>query len=115
MARGGARPNSGGKRPGAGRKKGAATKRTRKTSKIAEQAAGAGVLPLQVLLEAMRAHHAAGALDAAAKVAAAAAPYMHPRLTSVRVGGDPANPVPITFVEVAAANAAAAGRDCDAG
>lgn len=79
----------GGKRPGAGRKKGASTKRTRKTNKLAEQAAGEGVLPLQVMLEAMRAHHTAGDLDKAAAIAKDAAPYVHTKApTHHKVEGD---------------------------
>ena len=49
----------------------------------------------------MRSHYAAGDLDKAAEAARWAAPYCHPRLESVEVGGAPgAPPVPITFVEV---------------
>jgi len=96
MPRGGRRPGagSGGARPGAGRKPGTPTKRTCKTTEIAEKAAGEGVLPLQVMLEAMRAHYAAGNLDRAAAFAKDAAPYQHPRKSAVVVeGGD--NPVRI--------------------
>lgn len=74
----------GGKRPGAGRKKGSATKRTRK---VADQAAEQGVTPLEVMLQAMREHHAAQRLDLAAEIARHAAPYIHPRLASVQHGG----------------------------
>ena len=87
MPRGGARANSGGKRSGAGRKKGSPTKRTLKTNEIAEKAAGEGVLPLQVILEAMRSHYAAGDLDRAAAFAKDAAPYQHPRKNAVTVEG----------------------------
>lgn len=74
----------GGKRPGAGRKKGSATKRTRA---VADRAAADGVTPLEVMLAAMRDHYKAKHLDEAAKIAAAAAPYMHPRLSAVQHGG----------------------------
>jgi len=89
MPRGGPRPcpNNGGRRPGAGRKPGTATQRTQKTTALAEKAAGEGVLPLQVMLEAMRAHYAAGDLDRAAAIAKDAAPYQHPRKSSVTVEG----------------------------
>ncbi|HMF19652.1 MAG TPA: hypothetical protein VKE98_20770 [Gemmataceae bacterium] len=89
MPRGGARPcpNNGGKRTGAGRKPNAATQRTSKTTAIAEKAAGEGVLPLQVMLEAMRAHYAAGDLDRAAAFAKDAAPYQHPRKQAITVEG----------------------------
>ena len=83
MPRGGARPNSGGKRAGAGRKKGAATQRTKKTNTIAEKAAGDGVLPLQVMLEAMREMYEAKQLGKAAAIAKDAAPYLHRRLATI--------------------------------
>lgn len=87
MPRGGARPNSGGKRAGAGRKKGSATRKTSKTNRLAQEAAGEGVLPLQVMLEAMRELYANRDLQGAAKVAAQAAPYVHSRLSSTTVKG----------------------------
>ena len=70
----------GGFRPGAGRPVGAATKRTRA---VADQAAAEGLTPLDVLLRAMRDHAAADRWDEASKVAALAAPYVHPRLAAV--------------------------------
>jgi len=99
MPRGGRRPGagSGGARPGAGRKPGSPTKRTSKTTEIAEKAAGEGVLPLQVMLEAMRAHYAAGDLDRAAVFAEKAAPYQHPRKSAVTVEGG-ANPLEVRIV-----------------
>lgn len=76
----------GGKRPGAGRKPGAVTKLTRK---FADAAAASGdVLPLDVMLTAMREHYAAGRLDEAAKVAEKAAPYMHAKLAAVEHSGN---------------------------
>lgn len=73
----------GGKRPGAGRPKGSATKKTRE---IADKAATAGQTPLEFLLGVMRgeSYEFKDRLDAAK----AAASYVHPRLTSVAVGGD---------------------------
>lgn len=71
---------SGGKRPGAGRPPGAAT---RKTREIADRAASEGLTPLEVMLRAMRDHATAKRWDDAAKVAALAAPYVHPRLAAV--------------------------------
>lgn len=73
MARGGART-------GSGRKKGAATQRTRE---IADRAASEGVTPLEVMIQAMRSAYDAGELREAASIAEKAAPYMHPRLSSV--------------------------------
>lgn len=72
----------GGKRPGAGRPKGAASKRTRD---VADAAASEGLTPLEYMLEVLRDEGAerADRMDAAK----AAAPYIHPRLSSVEVGG----------------------------
>lgn len=78
MARGGARQ-------GAGRKAGSANTKTRE---IANRAAEEGVTPLEYMLQVMRDVGAdeAKRLDAAK----AAAPYVHPRLSSVdaNVNGD---------------------------
>lgn len=83
----------GGKRPGAGRKKGSLTQKTRE---IAEQAADAGITPLEYMLQIMRApsdHEdpkVQGAREAMRfEAAKAAAPYIHPRLAAVEhTGGD---------------------------
>lgn len=91
MPSGGPRPcpNNGGKRPGAGRKPGSATQRTQKTNELAEKAAADGPLPLQILLDVMRAYYAAGDYAKAAAIARDAAPYEHPRKSTVAVeGGD---------------------------
>lgn len=68
----------GGARPGSGRKPGSATKRTRE---IADKAMQDGVTPLEYMLSVMRDVSAdeAKRLDAAK----AAAPYVHPRLTTI--------------------------------
>lgn len=99
MPRGGKRPGagSGGKRQGAGRKKGAGTKRTRKTNDLAQQAAGEGVLPLQVMLEAMREAYEAKDLKRAVEIAAQAAPYLHRKLAALTVEGGE-KPVEIKLV-----------------
>jgi hypothetical protein len=72
----------GGARPGAGRKPGSANKKTRE---IADKAAQDGITPLEVMLEAMREFRVKGDLEKAASVAKDAAPYMHPRLSSVEM------------------------------
>jgi|SRR5215831_18655197 len=84
---GGSRPGTGGKRAGAGRKPSAETTRTQKTSEIARQAAADGPLPLQVMLDVMRAYYAAGEFDKAAAIAKDAAPYEHPRKAAITVQG----------------------------
>jgi hypothetical protein len=57
---------------------------TRKTRELAERAAAEGITPLEVMLADMCAKVAAGDLHAAADRARDCAPYMHPRLSSVR-------------------------------
>lgn len=74
----------GGRREGAGRKLGSAT---RKTREIADRAAAGGIMPLEVMLNTMRAHYDAGRLDEAAAFAKDAAPYCHPRLSATEFNG----------------------------
>lgn len=74
----------GGVRPGAGRPKGAANLKTRE---IADLAAEAGITPLEVMLHAMRMYVNAENWNAAAMIAKDAAPYMHPKLSSIEHGG----------------------------
>lgn len=71
MARGGARP-------GAGRPKGAANKRTRE---IADAAFEGGLTPLEYMLGVLR--DEARSDQERFEAAKNAAPYMHPRLTSI--------------------------------
>jgi hypothetical protein len=85
----------GGKRAGAGRKPGSTTTKTRE---IADRAAAEGITPLEVMLEAMRAHHAAKRLDEAAAIAKDAAPYMHPRLAAIEHGGKDGGPVQLSWL-----------------
>lgn len=80
----------GGKRIGAGRKPGG---RNKKSREIADRAAAEGVTPLEVMLKAMREHYDAKRYDLAASIAKDAAPYMHPRLASVEMSGDPDSPI----------------------
>ncbi len=82
----------GGRRPGAGRKPGSANTKTRA---IADAAAAAGVTPLEVMLNTMKALWE-NALDddgklaniekalAACSVGKDAAPYMHPRMQQIQ-------------------------------
>ena len=82
----------GGRRPGAGRKPGSANTKTRA---IADAAAAAGVTPLEVMLNTMKALWE-DALDddgkltniekalAACSVGKDAAPYMHPRMQQIQ-------------------------------
>lgn len=71
MARGGARP-------GAGRKAGSATAKTRQ---VADAAAATGITPLEFMLARMRDESApiADRMD----MAKSAAPFIHPKLSSV--------------------------------
>ena len=82
----------GGPRKGAGRPKGALTSRTRE---IAEKAAGEGITPLEFMLQMMRreSFHEDPKIEAQREMmrfeaAKAAAPYIHPRLSSVEVDAD---------------------------
>lgn len=87
----------GGKRPGAGRPKGAANKRTRE---VADKAAQDGITPLEYMLDVMRDVSAdrSERMDAAK----AAAPYIHPRLSTVEHTGDADKPVAVTMIELVA-------------
>jgi hypothetical protein len=80
----------GGKRPGAGRKQGVANQRTRR---IADKAALEGILPLEVMLIAMRKHADAEEWDEAAAHAKDAAPYIHPKLAAVQHTGRDGGPI----------------------
>ena len=65
---------------GAGRKPSSLTTKSRA---IAEIAINEGITPLEVMLEAMRGYAKAEQWDRAASIAKDAAPYLHPKLTSV--------------------------------
>jgi hypothetical protein len=73
----------GGARPGSGRKLGSATTKTRE---IANALAANGLTPLEHMLQVLRDPDS----SASEKQWAAqnAAPYIHPKLSSVQVGGD---------------------------
>lgn len=80
----------GGARAGAGRKLGSASQKTRE---IADKCAAIGLTPLEIMVEAMIQYWNEGDRESAIKVAKDAAPYFHPRLSSVEVGGDEEKPV----------------------
>jgi hypothetical protein len=86
----------GGKRPGAGRRSGAITVKTRA---IAEIAIAEGMAPLEVMLLAMRGYAAAQAWDRAAATAKDAAPYIHPKLSSIEHAGKDGGPMQIERIE----------------
>jgi|SRR5581483_126632 len=73
----------GGARVGAGRKKGVPTAATRRRQEVALRALEAGITPLEIMLEAMRVAYEQGGAVAAIQYAKEAAPYIHPRLSSV--------------------------------
>lgn len=79
----------GGKRAGAGRPKGAKAKRD--WQKIQEKVAEGGVLPLEFMLKVMR--NPKNSWAARQTAARDAAPYVHPRLSSVVHKGDLKEPV----------------------
>jgi hypothetical protein len=78
----------GGPRTGAGRKPGAATK-LNEAARIA--AAEGGTMPLDYMLELLRNVHLPS--DTRFEAAKAAAPYVHAKLASVEMTGDPENPL----------------------
>jgi len=77
--------NRGGARTGAGRKRGTANRLTRE---IAERAMQEGITPLEVMLNAMRESYEAHDYEEATKYAVMAAPYIHPRLSSITAQHD---------------------------
>jgi hypothetical protein len=85
----------GGKRVGAGRKRGSLTKRTRE---VARAVAKTGITPLEYMLKVMRNPRADA--DRRDRMAAAAAPFMHPRLQAAINPVDPTKP-PVQRIEVA--------------
>lgn len=80
---------------GGGRPKGSKTK---KTQEIALKAAEEGITPIEVMLKAMRKHVEADRWDEAASIAKDAAPYIHPKLSSISHGSDPESPLAILGV-----------------
>lgn len=82
----------GGPRPGAGRKPGAPNKATQEQRDAVE---ASGLTPLEYMLSVMRDQNASA--DRRDDMAKAAAPYVHPKLSSVQHGGDPDNPLTFTF------------------
>lgn len=89
---------SGGKRIGAGRKRGGANLKTRA---IADEAARNGITPLEVMLHAMRHAYDAGDFREAAERGRDAAPYCHPKLSSIEVGGKKDSPLTVNVVNYA--------------
>jgi hypothetical protein len=83
---------AGGKRPGAGRKPSSLTMKRREA---VERAAEAGILPLDVMLEAMREAHSEGRMKDAVAAAVVAAPYVHPRLAAVAHEGSDGGPLQV--------------------
>lgn len=73
----------GGAREGAGRKAGAKSQKTIQREKLAADALANGMTPLQVMLSAMEEAYQQGDKRGAAAIAKDAAPYIHPRLSTV--------------------------------
>ena len=97
----------GGVRPGSGRPKGAATKRTRE---IAEQAIASGLTPLEFMLNTLRDEDK----DFLTRFGAAkhAAPYIHPKLSSVEATGKNGGPIEtVTTIELVAGEPDEQGSD----
>ena len=87
----------GGRRPGAGRKAGVPNKRTLELRALAEGRPREGS-PLEFLTSVYR--NEALPIDLRIDAASKAAPYVHPRLAAVTVGGDREDPLrAITRIE----------------
>jgi hypothetical protein len=87
----------GGKRDGAGRKAGSASTKTRD---IADKAASEGITPLEFMLEIMRSDTVPEGAEPAQVIALkamrfeaakAAAPYIHPKLSSIEMNANVTN------------------------
>lgn len=85
----------GGKRQGAGRKKGSKSAETvareTRAKEVAAKALAEGVTPLDVMLGAMREAYEQGGYLVAAAYAKEAAPYVHPKLSSIEAKVDNTN------------------------
>lgn len=81
-----------GKKTG-GRQKGSQNKRTRERTVLVTKALSEGISPLDVMLGAMRDAWQSGKKAEAATYARDAAPYLHPKLSSIEHKGDPDNPL----------------------
>ena len=105
----------GGRRPGSGRRKGEVTAATKRRKEIADEAAAAGITPLELSLRLMR-DLWAQATDKTGKIigfgkamqahviAKDCAPFIHPKLAAVEHTGNHNNPLEmITRVEIVAA------------
>jgi hypothetical protein len=94
----------GGRRPGSGRPKGAKdgtgsrAARIELTKQIAARAATEGVMPLEVMLSAMREAWSQNDRDKAVSYAEKAAPYLHAKLANVQHSGDAENPVAMAIM-----------------
>lgn len=88
----------GGRRPGAGRPKGSKdgtgsrAARIELTKQIAAKAAEEGIMPLEVMLTAMRDAWKKDDRDKAVAYAKEAAPYLHAKLAAVEHSSDPEHP-----------------------
>lgn len=93
-----AKSNRGGQRPGAGRKKGP-NKATQARRTIAERAIEDGMTPLGYMLDRLRDEKEDPKVRR--EMAQAAAPYVHPRLSSIAHSGKDGGPISleVAFVE----------------
>lgn len=84
-----------------GRVKGTPNKRTVAAMAIVDQSRAEGITPLEVMLGAMREAWERGDKSEAAGHAVNAAPYMHPKLSTVKHEGDEENPLrTVTRIEL---------------
>lgn len=74
----------GGPRPGSGRPRGSLSQ---KRVELTAKAVAAGITPLEVMLSSMRKLYDLSEFSAACGIAKDAAPYVHPRLSSIEATG----------------------------
>ena len=94
---------SGGYRPGAGAKKGAKyrTEKKRRLEEVVSHFVSSGeTTPLEVMLAVMKQAWDLKNVPLAMSAAQAAAPYIHPKLASTELKGDPNAPLIVRNVEV---------------
>lgn len=94
----------GGKREGAGRKLGSASKKSRE---IADKAAEEGLMPLEYMLQVLRDPESKPVERAWA--AEKAAPYLHPKLSTIEHSGKDGGPIKIQKIEVEIVDPSEAG------
>jgi hypothetical protein len=85
------RAPGGGRKTTAGRRKGSKNKKTLEHQAMLEKARSEGLMPLEYMLKLMRDEKESK--EVRMEMAKHAAGYLHPRLTTTKVSGDPSAPL----------------------